>query len=169
MNNYHERKFYKHVVMAAVISLVLAIASTVYGLIAVFKNNTIGNNLFEIVYMGVHIIISLLLIILSVEAITKKPFILKNLTYRNELEPNNFYRFGGLVIAVFGLGVMVFSILHVLDIITILSSFPLFLRIDGANAGLNLVIIGMSFFLFPFSYEKDIIVEKIKKHKGEQL
>lgn len=167
MNEYHQRKLYKHVAIAAFIEIAITIACIVYGMIVVIQNNELPNNIFELIYMGAHIIIACFIAIMAIGAIRNKPFILKSLTLDTEGNKKGAYPIVGIIIAVLGVGMIVLGILLMVKVIP--SSFPLFLNLDIANGGLTLIIVGLSIFLFPFSYQKDHMKEIIAKHKGEIL
>ena len=167
MNNTHQKRAYRNIAIAACVELLITIASIIYGMIVVIQNNELPNNIFELIFMGGHIVIVCFIIIISIEAIRKKPFILKTLTIDNEGNRRNSFSYGGLVLAVIGLGIIAVGILIITNVIK--TSFPLFLGLDIANFGVTLVLIGLSLFLFPFAYAKDYIVEKIAKHKEKNL
>lgn len=140
-----------------VAACVLAIEG-VFTLIFLFVNCLQGledfnNNIFELIYMSLHLIIVATAVALSLKAIKSGSFIMKGLMY-DHTKPSRKALVISMTFAVVGLGAFIYTILALLKIAP-MGTFPLGLKFDILNAGITLFIMGIIFFLYPLLVEKD--------------
>lgn len=167
MKDYYQRKYYKGLLIIAIICTLFALASVVFGLIKVIHDNQFNNNIFELIYMACHIIVMAFLIVLSSAALKNKPFLLKGLTIKSNTEVNNTAKFVGLGVGIFGVLFFAFSTLMMVGVIPNSFHFPTFLFLDMMNAAVTLIYVGFALFGFPHVYLKDIILDNINNKKGD--
>ncbi len=155
-----------HLLFAAWIVLTaFALISTVISIVEVWQTNTMNNNIFELLFMACHIILLVFLIMVTLNAFKKGSYIIRTLTYGAYEGASLFFRFLSIFILVIGSALLVCGILFLLPIGIHDFSFPITLKWAMVNSGATLLVLGLSFLLFPFLFAKNPTLSKEKENE----
>ena len=159
MNSKREKGFFISFVIVLSLLVIFGGFSLTYSLIVVTKDNTILNNIFEIIYMIIHIIITMFALALGIKAIKDGSWVMRNLMYMREHDKirSKMASTIAMLVMIFNVPIFVYSTLMVFNVVPGFSSFPL--KMDLVNVALTVFTVALYFYLYP------IIMDS---KKGEQ-
>lgn len=131
---------------------VLTLVSAVLSVASIYQENSINNNIFELIYMAVHLIAIGFAIMVTLNAFKKGSFILRGLTYGGNLGVWKPIRYASAVLGLLGLAMTIYGILILLPLNVYSFSFPITLKWLLVDVGLFLFVLMAAFFLFPFLF-----------------
>ncbi len=156
MVNKKERSYFILVLVTFALLLCFAIFSLFYLFVKIGEEKSFTNNVFELIYMGVHIVMMVMGIILSKEAINKGSNVMRSLMYTKYGQVSIRARVISLIFMAVGCGLFIYGLLIILPLGVYDFSFTTALKWDMVNVGLTIIIIAFYFFLFPFLLPSDL-------------
>ena len=160
MANKKERSYFLLTLIVFVLLLCFAVFSLIYLFIKIGEEKSFTNNVFELIYMGVHIVMMVMGIIMTKEAMSKGSIIMRSLMYTKYGQVSIRARLISLAFMLMGLGLFVYGLLIILPLGLYDFSFPIALKWDMMNVGATIVITSFLFFLFPFFLPSDLDTNK---------
>ena len=139
----------------------LYLASVIYFLVECFQGNEpFNNNIFELIYIGVHAIILAVAFSLSFKAIKNDPFILNSLTYGEGKVKSKKASIIAIIFFFIGLAMFIYGLLLFLKVDIKDFGFPLGLKVILMNVGLFILILALYFYFYPHYHERGKIENK---------
>ena len=150
MINKREKGFFISFAIILIALLVFAVTSVVLSAIVVTKENSFLNNVFEIIYLGVHFMITFFALVLAFKAVRDGSWVMKNLMYMKDHDwiRSKMAGYIALTVAIINFILLVYSSLMVFNVAPGFSSFPL--KLDLVNVSLTVFIVALYFYLYPF-------------------
>lgn len=153
-----------HVLFASWIALMaFALATTILSLVDVWQNNSMNDNLFELLFMACHFIFLGFLIMVTLNAFNKGSYIIRTLVYGAYEGVSLFYRCLSILILITGIALTVFGALFLAPIGIRDFGFTLTLKWAMVNAGLTVIALSIAFLLFPILFAKNPTLTKQKE------
>ena len=152
-----ERKYLKSLFVVFIVLLVGSIFSLIYALVDIYKNETILNNILELLYMAVHIIILVMGLLFTLSAIrsNKGSHIMKSLMITpNTRLTSKPARAIAIIFSTIGLGTCIYFILVLCGMPLPYFHFPITLLLILVNSPFTLFIVGLYFIFYPYIFHK---------------
>ncbi len=148
---------------------VFTLFSTIYCIVDIWQNQSMNDNIFELIYMGIHLIVLVFLIMVTLSAFKRGSFIMRGLVYSAyEGVSIPFLVVVGFIFLV-GLFLFIYGLLIVIPTGVYDFKFPITLKWAILNAGLLLVFLMGAFFSFPFLFAKNpTLTKKEEIEKNER-
>jgi len=147
-----ERHYLIALLSAIAFLLLLSLVSFIGAIAVIYQTQTMNNNILELIYMGMHIIILVTALLFTKNALPHGSYVMRNLMYSRYGQRSR----GALIISAFftllGLAVFVYFGLVFLGVDLPSWHFPIALILDLINVGLTLTFFGLFFFLFPWFF-----------------
>lgn len=152
-----------------IILSVFTLFSAIYCIVDIWQNQSMNDNIFELIYMGIHLIVLVFLIMVTLSAFKRGSFIMRGLVYSAyEGVSIPFMVVVGFIFLV-GLFLFIYGLLIVIPTGVYDFKFPITLKWAILNAGLLLVFLMGAFFLFPFLFAKNpTLTKKEEIEKNER-
>ena len=147
-----ERKFFIVLGVLVAISILISFVTFAIAIINVWNSKSLMNNVFEIIYMAVHLIIAFFTFIMILKAVKAGSFIMKELMYNrnnHKLRSKTAAVIALIFFSVF-LILLVYSFLCMINVPIPRLNFPFALFVDIFNVGLLVCIVSIAFYIYPF-------------------
>lgn len=152
-----ERYYVTSLAILLAVMIIACIISFVLGFKSVIENQSINNNIFEIIYMTFHLIFTAVCFIFCISALKGNSYhILRNMMYKRynqELVSKPAMIIMGIFAAI-GLATGVYFTLVLANVAPNPLDFPIFLRLILVNTPYTIFIIATYFICYPLVYKK---------------
>lgn len=149
------KKVVFYAMIIGVFLMLLILSSFVYGFIRVFKQGDINNNIFELIFLTAHLFIILFVNYFTFTGLrTNKSQVYEALLFNEKGEESVPARVISICITTLGGGMTTYALLALFGIASSFS-FPIFLILAILNAGATLLLLGITFIVYPFAKRRD--------------
>ena len=145
--------------------MAFAIVTVVICVVDIWQNESMNNNIFELIFMACHLIALGFFIMVTLNSFKKGSYILRNLSYGTYEGASLFMRALSIFILVVGTALLVFGILFLIPNLIYDFGFPITLKWAMINSGLTVMVLGLAFLLFPFLFAKNPTLSKQKENE----
>lgn len=147
-----ERHYLIALFSVIVFLLLLSLVSFVHAIRVIFDAKTMNDNILELIYLGMHVIILVTALLFTRNALNQGSYVMRNLMYSRYGQRSR----GALIISacfvVIGLATFLYFGLVFVGLDLPSWHFPIALILDLINVGLTLTLIGVFFFCFPLFF-----------------
>ena len=156
MNKKVDSKFFLVYTILEALSFIATIVLFVISIASIIKNKSLNNELFELVYFGIHIIIHFMALAFTFKAIKNESFIIKSLAY-NRYSEHQRSRGATIICSVFialFMGLLTYSILIYTNSNIYDFHFTPTLKLVIIAVSVFMIISLSSFIIYPFIYKQ---------------
>ena len=156
-----EKNYFLTLFIISIALEVLCILSFVFGFIKMSQNGDINNNIFELIYMVVHLLIVFMAIYFCLMAYKNGSSIMRQLMYMRDHDRliSKTALVISLTLSLLGLGTCIYFTLALFMESIPTFNFPIMLLLILINSPLTVFIFGLAFFLYP------LIINNLQKKK----
>ena len=143
--------------------IILGVSSIVFAVICIidiFNNDTMNDNIFELIYMAVHLIVIGFFIMLTINSFKKGSYFLRNISYSSYEGVSIPVRVVSIIGFVLGAALVVLGILYLSPLDIHDFNFPITTKYSMIDAGLLFIVLWGAFFMFPFIFAKNPTLSK---------
>ncbi len=151
-----ERSFFTLMIFLFSFLLLFASFTLGYLFVAIGEEKSLTNNIFELIYLCLHIVMMVLGILLSNEAKRRGSNVMRSLMYSKYGRVSVPARVISLLFVALGLFLFIYALLLLLPVGLYDFSFPIALKWDMLNVGITIAVISFFFFLFPFLFPNEV-------------
>ncbi len=151
-----ERSYFTLLIFVFSSLILFAIVSLGYLFVKIGEEESLMNNVFELIYLGLHIVMMVMGIILSNEAKRRGSNVMRSLTYSRYGRVSMPARIISIAFILLGIALFTYALLLLFPIGLYDFSFPIALKWDMLNVGVSVAIIAFFFFLFPFLFPNKV-------------
>ncbi len=150
-----------HGLLAAWIALgILAIVSVALSVIDIWQAQSMNDNIIELLFMGIHLIVIGFFIMITISAFKKGSYIIRGLTYSAHEGVSIPIRVASILIFALGAFLFIYGLLILIPSGVYDFAFPITLKWAILNAGLLLMVLMGAFFAFPFLFANNPTLTK---------
>ncbi len=139
---------------------IFSIVSMVLCIIDIWQNETMNNNIFELIYMALHLVVLGFFIMLTINSFKRGSYFLRNISYSAHEGISIPVRVVSIIGFLFGIFLVTFGILFLTPSGVYDFNFPITTKWVMIDAGLVFIVLMGSFFLFPFVFAKNPTLSK---------
>ncbi len=160
-----EARFLRLLFATWIALMVFAIVTTVICIVDIWQNESMNNNIFELIFMACHLIALGFFIMVTLNSFKRGSYILRNLSYGSFEGPSLYVRALSIFILAVGAALTVFGVLFLIPGLIYDFNFPITLKWAMVNSGLTVAVLGLAFLLFPFLFAKNPTLSKQKENE----
>ncbi len=155
-----ETYFLRGLLVAWIILGAFSILSGVLSVINIWQNQTMNNNIFDLICLAFLLVVIGFFIMLTINSFKKGSFFLRNISYSAHEGISIPVRVVSIIIFLIGLFIFVVGILFLAPTGIYDFKFPITTKWLMVDSGLLLMILMGSFFIFPFVFAKNPTLSK---------
>lgn len=151
-----ERKYVISLTLVFILLIIACAISFILGLVDMSEKDTLGSNIFELIYMTFHAIVLLVGLAFCVAYLKGNNYhIMRNLMYQEGYhEVSKTARIIAIIFASVSFLVGIYFFLVLLDFGLPYLGFPIMLRLILVNTPFTVFIVSLFFIFYPFVYKK---------------
>lgn len=147
-----EQNYMKFLLSSWIVLMIITFVSAVLCLIEIWQNETMTNNIFELLFMAIHLIVLGFFIMVTYTSLKSGSHIIRGLAYSSHDGVNIPLRIASIIIFLLGVALLVMGILYLTPSGVYDFKFPITLKWDMINSGLLLMVLMGNLFSFPFIF-----------------
>lgn len=147
-----EQIYMKILLSSWIILIIITLVSAVLCLTNIWQNETMKNNIFELLFMAIHLIALGFFTMVTYTSLKSGSHILRGLAYSSHDGVNIILRIASCIIFSLGLALFILGILYLTPSGVYDFKFPITLKWDMINSGLLLMVLMGNLFIFPFIF-----------------
>ena len=150
--NRREKTYIKSFFAMIIILLILGIVSFVYSIVEIFNTQTLNNNIFELIYMGLHLIIVVFILMMTKSSLNKEESVVFKplMMQKGDRFSNRKAQVIALILGIGGLFCAIYFFLVQIGVSLPKPNFPITLILDLVNSPLTVAILGFYSFFYPY-------------------
>lgn len=157
MNTFRERRYLTTILITAIVILALGVASFVFSIVEILKTQQY-EAIFELVYLGIHLIMAVVYIIVTYKALKKgESFVMRSLMVDDQGERGTPSSVLTMVFASVFFILAVYFALMFFGAVPTIFNFNKVLILCIVNGSLLVSSLGLFFFLYPTIIGKKVI------------
>ncbi len=147
-----EQNYMKILLSSWIVLLIITVVSAVLCLTDIWQNETMTNNIFELLFMAIHLIVLGFFIMVTYTSLKSGSHIIRGLAYSSHDGVSIPLRIASIIIFSLGVALLVMGILYLTPSGVYDFKFPITLKWDMINSGLLLMVLMGNLFSFPFIF-----------------
>lgn len=163
-----ESLFLRVLLGAWIVLALIGLVTVILSIAEIWRTNSINNNIFELIFMGIHFIVLCFFIMVTIDSFKRGSQIIRGLAYSAHSGVSIPIRVASILIFILGMALVIMGILYLTPSGVYDFNFPITLKWAMVNSGLLLMVLMSAFFVFPLLFAKNPTISKKKENELNQ-